>query len=276
MVLTTVHALRRAVAPFVEHEVFGSMLQHTGSVVSGSVAVRFLDGDARWEPDNMDIFTPLSRVGAVVQHLRYMQGYSIVEGIDDGDNTQYHLAGSTHIVHMRRGSVRVNVYCSQTELAQLPITYCWGTGVMNYLTATAFLCAYPEMTFARRTLITPFAQFGASIDQELRTRLALFVERYARRGYEICFSPYELGDGDRMLTDPCICRSFEDPQVFCLQFGGTPDRCVSNGLPREFQWYVHWWLGCRTGGQNFRAVSHTLDRFTGRAIDVVDEEHWDW
>lgn len=294
------------------------MLHHTGSVVSGSVAVRFQDVDSGWEPRGLDIYTPYSGVGAVVQHMRVMQGYIVLGGdtpsvpqdlsnpqivaggpddvanaddeddasdeededgdaFDEGSPAQiwHHQTGGVHhVVHMGRGSDRVDIFCSQTESAVLPITYSWGTILMNYFTEAAFVCAYPSSTFGKRCLVTPFAYKGVALDRVVRARLTQAMAAYGSRGYRICLSRHDVPAGvERILTAPSIGRSWDDSAVFSLLFGdGLSTLQVSNRSVPQNEWYVQWWLGGRTGMVDYRSVAYTVRRSTGDVEDVGDGE----
>lgn len=306
-----------AVAPFVDPIGFKQLLRDYEAVISGSVALKFLDPASHWRPHDLDVYVPYQGFEHVTQYLHDIEGYAQVssssiseaddtdvdgdpqeldelesgEGSEDGEEAHGDLdqvhgdevedgsqegveaeelepyadwAGVHRVVRMRRGSVRIDVFCSKTDAALLPITYSWGTAVMNYLGADKWGCAYPTMTQSGQCLVTPIARLdGVPVTDRVRQN----ISKYEHRGYDVYLSRYDLADlhpgglADQAMTAPTLLRRFDDNRAFRVTFGVTQHGAVYDNVSAN--WAVEWCLGGQLGHVVFVPESATLSRNTG-------------
>lgn len=182
---------RSLVRPFVDPIAFRRVLKENEAVISGSIALQFAEGRTEWQPHDMDVYVPFDNFWNVVQYLIVQEGYgdpgppvvNVANNDDDEEQDGYgRMAGVFEMVSMRKGDRRVDVLRSKSDSALHPISYFWGTLVMNYLGADSFGCAYPDLTFSRKCLVTPIARLNGTYATE---RVARCVDKYEERGYEI-------------------------------------------------------------------------------------------
>lgn len=67
---------RAEVAPFVQPDAFALILKENRAVISGSVALHFLEGRPDWSPHDMDVYVPHHAFHTVVQYLVDHEGYT--------------------------------------------------------------------------------------------------------------------------------------------------------------------------------------------------------
>lgn len=177
---------------------------------------------------------------------------------DDAEDEGYgRLAGAARIVRLRRGDTRVDIICSKTDAALHPISYFWGTAVMNYLGADRVGCAYPLLTFQHKCLVTPVARIDGAPASK---RVERCIGKYEERGYVVHMSRYALDGKERASTAIAVERSFEDEMGFSLDFGGDGPWKVKSGSTVSAQWEVRWFLGGHLGPLEYSPVSSTVAR----------------
>lgn len=182
------------------------------------------------------------------------------EDEDDAEDEGYgRLAGAARIVRLCRGETRVDIICSKTDAALQPISYFWGTAVMNYLGADRVGCAYPRLTFQHRCLVTPVARIDGAPASK---RVERCIAKYEERGYLVYMSRYALDGKERASTAIAAERSFEDDMAFSLDFGGDGSWKVRSGGTVSNHWEVRWFLGGHLGPLEYSPVSSTVVRQT--------------
>lgn len=265
---------RREVSRFAQPAALRAVLQSTRSVISGSVALHFIEGGALWQSQDMDVYTPHRAFDTVVAFFRDEEGYTESsvprpaavqdDGMQQelGDNEEEpgygRLAGALRVVQMERAGAKVDIVCSMTDAALHPICFFWGTAVMNFLDGTRVGCAYPQLTSEHSCLVTPLARHqGLLLSQKVLT----CTEKYAQREYEICMSRYGLTRLQETVTAIGTERSFEDPSMFTFDYSAP--HATANVVDPE--WAVQWQMGGRLGSREYSTTAWTVHRQSGEA-----------
>lgn len=113
---------------------FGQMLSVTGAVVSGLVALEFFERDEAWVLMNIDIYCLFAEVDTVLEYMVAVESYCVSACVSPAATK-----GVQDIVRMEREGQQAVMCRSKTQAAALPITYFWGTALMNFLTASSFV-----------------------------------------------------------------------------------------------------------------------------------------
>ncbi|EIM79110.1 uncharacterized protein STEHIDRAFT_116793 [Stereum hirsutum FP-91666 SS1] len=170
--------------PYVDNpSAFRDVMRTSHSIISGSFALDFgLHGTT--EPlinaSDIDVYTGVSNAITIVEYLRNKEGYLIVPvginpcwaWIDDYEG------GITSVIRMLhpRGS-KIDVVCSSRISALHPLSYFWGTLVMNFLTSDGYCSAYPSLTERGIGCIHPL--------RDVTPRVERCIEKYKSRGFSI-------------------------------------------------------------------------------------------
>ncbi|KAH7904290.1 hypothetical protein BJ138DRAFT_1166800 [Hygrophoropsis aurantiaca] len=159
---------------------FNDMLRHTGSVVSGSLALQLLlpRASINWLNTDMDIYVSLPQKSTVVS---FLSDRRYVEVNTKHASPYYPLSAIHSVVTMVKESKRVDVVISNTIDAIYPIFQFHSTPVMNYIGADALFSAYPDLSTSFWGLdnFSSSRRSGDSIEY-MRARA-----KYKRRGFNI-------------------------------------------------------------------------------------------
>ncbi|KAI0349032.1 hypothetical protein OH77DRAFT_1373963, partial [Trametes cingulata] len=156
------------------------VLRITDSVISGSAALSVLDTGRGldWRPTDLDIYSPNDRTLRMVWYLCHIERYTVTAvhvSSYTGDS-----AGFRRVVHMEKGTKRIDVIQSTTLSALHPIPYFWASHLMNYITADKFSLAYPTFTDQGRGLLNPVAFLEY---RYARPHTLEVLHKYQARGY---------------------------------------------------------------------------------------------
>ncbi|KAF6748640.1 hypothetical protein DFP72DRAFT_1073995 [Ephemerocybe angulata] len=170
-------------------EQFLEKMAETNSVVSGSGALEIiLPGTCT--PRDLDVYTPSNEGRTLVTYLEAnnfesykYEGTPIDRRKEEQEDDHEHYDNRNGIKAVHR--LRHAVYGSQIHIIEsvslsplVPLFFFHSTQVMNFVSATAAVCFYPELTFRRKGLMN-FAWPGSDF-KNLDA-----VQKYRARGFEI-------------------------------------------------------------------------------------------
>ena len=146
--------LRTTLALFVpDPETFRDLMRHTGSLVSGSVALWFACSlPTTWRPDYLDLLIPVASTATIKHFLFNIPGSALVPstGLHGELSDDWPYMKYSFCVWTTRGIVRVIPSMDLQPLALVP--YYWGTHLMHVLSADAFVAPYMRLTMAGRAI----------------------------------------------------------------------------------------------------------------------------
>lgn len=155
------------------------------------------------------------------------------------------VAAHNFVIILKKGDKRIDVIPSTNDCSLFPISHFWATHLMNFLSADSYCVAYPELTFAHRSVLSPFQLVQHRFPSEY---IAGLVAKYQARGFDFRVRPYAWEEQRERTT--CTNNS-SCPRIH--RFFG--DRfCVKGLLTREAGEYLHfrllpsektayWWRG---------------------------------
>ncbi|KAJ3473223.1 hypothetical protein NLI96_g13086 [Meripilus lineatus] len=178
-------------------EGFRDLLDNTESVISGSFALRFMEGSGRWREGDMDLYVEPGSLERVKESLRE-EGYEDIHTAHDG--REYRRAGGTieRVVGMTNvtRNVRIDVIVSSKKISVYPIADFWATHLMNFLSGSVICVGYPE-TLDNAGFVIP----GRMEDW----KVPILLGKYLRRGFNFPPMPAELRGIVRYFGDSeCI------------------------------------------------------------------------
>ncbi|KAG6895589.1 hypothetical protein C0992_000492 [Termitomyces sp. T32_za158] len=197
------------------------------SVISGSFVLSLLLPLGEVVPDDIDIYVPVSNRAAVTDQLLRVYGYTldpdpVLDAYEDDDDV-------LDIVHFRLQDRTLDVILVRTNNVLAPITRFHSTPVMNFMSSTDIVCAYPSLTFNRCGLINRACLAGRDSDGGWVD--ALF--KYCQRGFDLAFAPRRWAEFTRHICKedgycPMTLRTFSDSTTFVFSIvdlvGGRPTR----------------------------------------------------
>lgn len=212
-------------------------------VISGSFVLSFLlRTGTPFTPSDMDIYLPRQYAARMAMYLVEVEGYThtATSAVPYGRRSAHEP-----VLVLSKGSMRIDIIPSVNDNALYPISHFWGSHVMNYLTADSFCVAYPTLTFASRSLLSPFQLIHHNLPSAYILSL---VAKYSARGFDFRIRPYawnDLVDEDHsadISACPRVRRFFGDR--YCLM--GAMSRAYGEGgyarmLPSPST--VCWWRG---------------------------------
>lgn len=207
------------------------LMEWTGSVISGSSALRFMLPmfDTQWLPNDLYIYVPVEASSIIQQFLRN-EGFSEVncwpsvgrplfnsnaaitahsdvfyEGNnDDGaspdfdnetdsDSNDYvdHNVSIQQVMKLKRDDMFIDVISSPNPLSALANFH--STGVMNYVSGCGFFSAYPMLTVLNRSLVNHIPFYPQPTPPN---RIQKCFVKYNARGMSIRSSPSEWERGE--------------------------------------------------------------------------------
>ncbi|KAI0309511.1 hypothetical protein OF83DRAFT_57882 [Amylostereum chailletii] len=240
-----------------------SIMRRTGSIVSGSAALAYAMSRtpwmARWMPQDLDIYCPLTAGEAIIQYLVDSEEYEVKvpNTLDAGTNSfmEYH-GGISAVVHLNRGTLSVDVICSSTPSPTFPLPSFWGTLVVNYVTADQLVVVYPRLTFEGMGCVNP-VRAG-------QLASAYVVMKYHQRGFVIrLFDQFNTrcrpGLGEENMLCPHTMRRFVDGGCFVMPFSRQVDQAPGLGQLTTFWRYG----GPPCGGSCMRDTTNRI------GLDIV-------
>lgn len=139
----------RMVQPLVDSVSDLNMLflcMHT--VFSGSFALHYGLTPPNWVPGNRNVYTGFKSYQEVVAFFLRQQYHILWHGLPVGvvRDDYCHLSGIMDVTKLGRvDGQKVDIICSKMDTTKMPVALFWGTVVMNILTPTQFICAYPRV-----------------------------------------------------------------------------------------------------------------------------------
>lgn len=152
------------------------LLTRTRSVISGSsVLLALLPWN--FEPGDIDIYTPRTQARVVIRALLRLFGFTL-------DPTTMHyldMAGVHCVYYLRKGSVKINVIESLNGSSIAPLFFFHSTAVMNFMDEFGVYCAYPLLTFQRKSLLNSQTNNRSALSV---AAIEKCVIKYQDRGFE--------------------------------------------------------------------------------------------
>ena len=122
------------------------MMRKTGAVITGTVALEFLWGEARgWSHGELEIVTRRGRFDEVWRYVEEHFGDGRTTDIVDLRDNRFAVAYQTRAVIEGTGKT-IKVFESVEEDPLYPIPFHWSTHMMNALGADVVVCPYPGLT----------------------------------------------------------------------------------------------------------------------------------
>ncbi|KAJ3559443.1 hypothetical protein NM688_g343 [Phlebia brevispora] len=223
------------------------ILDRHHSVISGSFALEFLEGDNGWRANDVDVYVPFEEFDSVKGYFMNVEGYREDEDArtqrrnSSVTATQHHTSleavrrqndvyvlppvdtGICRVATLYKNGRKVDIIQNSCSSALYAITQFWSTLQMNYISAKGFCCAYPSLTLRRIGVINPVVQ-----DRELLPRhfVDALIQKYQARGYQFYTRWYYFeGYGCHGYHIHALCpstdRSFEDHYSLSGTFGSN-------------------------------------------------------
>jgi hypothetical protein len=214
------HILRTVHRIFIMFELRPSQmfvfLQQTRAVVSGSCSLLAI---MPWDftPNDMDIYVPQSQANFALDKLQVDFGYSLESGPRAGSSISLILFGYI----LRHRQLVVNLLVCDGENAVRPIFGFHSTVVMNFISHDTLFCAYPSLTFARRSLLNT-RQLLTGFTPIDKTEAC--ISKYESRGYDFSLN---LGVWPKVEASRYNLDQFDRVSVH--------DACASSGLTYHFR-----------------------------------------
>ncbi|KAI0711630.1 hypothetical protein C8Q76DRAFT_797903 [Earliella scabrosa] len=137
---------------------FLQVLTDCQALIGGEVALAFFLRDPTFPISHVEIFTSDTGFHTLIDFFSLSPSICHAVSLEDITSpspiyiTQREVARYATFRTADRGAIFV--YESITMSACSPISRTWNTGLMNYVTAHSFGCAYPPLTSARRALVS--------------------------------------------------------------------------------------------------------------------------
>lgn len=168
------------------------MLQHTGSVISGSVALLALFPGTRagidFVPGDVDFYVPSSHKSAVLNFFVNTTSYRSVTT----DDTSYNPSGGIQEVLLLHDGVSrsVNIIVAIGDNALVPIIQFHSTFLMNWISHGGLTCTYRKMTFNQTGVIR--AKYFPLDDPADRDNSKRVLEKYILRSMNVVVDPSKV------------------------------------------------------------------------------------
>ncbi|KAG6894532.1 hypothetical protein C0992_005715 [Termitomyces sp. T32_za158] len=126
---------------------FFPFLATNQSVISGLFVLSLLLPLGKVVPTDIDLYVPVSNRTAVVDQLLRVFGYTLDSNpiFDNYDND----GDIVDIVRLCLQDCTLDVILVHTNNVLAPITWFHSTPVMNFMSSTDIVCAYPDLMFNR-------------------------------------------------------------------------------------------------------------------------------
>ncbi|KAI0349496.1 hypothetical protein OH77DRAFT_1431184 [Trametes cingulata] len=148
---------RRLLHPYVDDQLgFRAMLDATGSIISGSAALKVCSG-LDFTPGDLDVYAPSDTFHAMLSYLINAENFRIVAfGTSASSaNPALYEGGIDVVVRLVRQESHIDLIQSLTNSAPLPVMHFWSTCVMSFLTGRGCVIPYPDLLEKRRGLLNP-------------------------------------------------------------------------------------------------------------------------
>ncbi|KAH9943752.1 hypothetical protein B0H21DRAFT_695290 [Amylocystis lapponica] len=214
------------------------VMRDARAVISGSFALKIIDRQSTFTPNDVNFYVGKSGHGAIVKYLIEEEGYVTTETIDVDLAVGcglYNFCGSiASVTKLQARGKNIDVICSTDESPTTPLPYFWTTLVMNFITADSICSAYPAITIRGRGLMHQKRLLDPSLPEGSRI---LCLEKYQERGYQFRVAPLHGWDVRRdgatrtcAQSWQCPCRNCFFGDAGCLMLNvACRDKAVSIG-----------------------------------------------
>ncbi|KDR75360.1 hypothetical protein GALMADRAFT_211577 [Galerina marginata CBS 339.88] len=213
-----------------------ALLHHTGSVISGSMAlVSLFPGDnlIAFRPQDIDFYVPLDMKTRAESFFLTSTAYRPII-----NKKRYYNKYIAEVIFMRHGNKTINIIVSSGANSLNPIFHFHSTAVMNFISSTGVFSAYPSLTFVHRNLVNPEYLKNNRVIQPVE----YCMTKYRERGFE---NGQNLSQWDDICTHKCgedmFCprttRTVSDSGSFKFKFSSQP--WIQSGQP-DSDVYSHW------------------------------------
>ncbi|KAA1478254.1 hypothetical protein DENSPDRAFT_755334, partial [Dentipellis sp. KUC8613] len=209
--------VKQLLARFVDNPVeFRQLLDDTQSALSGSSVLHVLlqcTPFESWSPSDLDVYVPLTAADRILQYLT-SHGYTVIAypRLLSPDVMEYG-SGIAAVIKLQ-GSMgeKIDVIISTRMSALYPITFFWGTPVMNWVKNGELGLAYPRATLAGVGYINP--------DRAYHHKVLACKDKYEARRFRLQefdeHSPVHSSQKVGRAYCPQFIRHFKDKH--CLTF----------------------------------------------------------
>ncbi|KAG6876164.1 hypothetical protein C0992_000621 [Termitomyces sp. T32_za158] len=189
------------------------LLASTNSVISGSFVLSLLLPEREFIPTDLDIYVPNEYRAVVINTFVQTHGYFVDP--DPVSNGYIENDAVDTIVRLRRENRIIDVVVAKGANALGPITQFHSTPVMNFMSATEIVCAYPELTLRHCGLINR----GRVRAQATNEYLVAALSKYRRRGFDLVvdvrqWDDYRQHECGQCAYCPATVRRFSDSFTF--------------------------------------------------------------
>ncbi|KAI0062079.1 hypothetical protein BV25DRAFT_1916371 [Artomyces pyxidatus] len=192
-------------------DAFRDMLRMTRSVVSGSTVLQFvLQGtqhEHNWAANDLDIYCPLTTAVILFDYLLSVEKFRVKQRIISRDRSQgvsseYNNGAISCVTTLITPTGRkVDIITATRNSPLLPITYFWGTLVINYISADDICITYPRLTLSGTGLLNP-VRIPAP-------KVLVCIEKYTNRGFLLSDFVHAPGRLNRASLSTCRCGNSE-------------------------------------------------------------------
>lgn len=211
----------------------------TGTVVSGSSALHWLDRGSQWTPNDIDFYCPYDTFELFVRQIKMLEP-GLLENNKQSHaifaHTTYNSSnGFCDRISLYQGNRKYDVIRSRTMSPCFPLVYFHSTIVMNYVGADNFSIAYPALTLQRK---------GVKHSRDVGASDRRALAKYKSRGYTVvdsfavCNSHRDYTKHRRDFCSAAV-RNFSDNNCLSVSFNRPP--WVQQLNPTE--WTTGWVLG---------------------------------
>ncbi|KAG6871433.1 hypothetical protein C0992_010967, partial [Termitomyces sp. T32_za158] len=192
------------------------------------------------DPVDLDLYVPNGEWRKVLHQLVHDYGYTVDP--DPLDNAYSRVTGIYHVVRYCRGACVVDLVVSMTDDSVVPIINFHSTLIMNYMSGTNIVCAYPDLTFNRRGLVNSRRLILSELDYDIISPLI----KYRRRGFDLAVTLEEWEEYGKHVCGsdpncPGTTRSFNDSHTFTVNLGSILD-LVDSPRSRVVDTLIAWTL----------------------------------
>ncbi|RXW15200.1 hypothetical protein EST38_g10655 [Candolleomyces aberdarensis] len=192
-----------------------STMKRIGAIISGSAALAVIE-PGMFIPQDIDIYVPFGRLEDFVSFIKSLGDFR--ETVKDDNEPSYQYSGRQtgihtvkYFTHKADGAI-VNVVETRSSSTPTAVFMFHSTIVMNYVTWSTIVCAYPRMTTQHKALINSDANPPTS-----KTLYCLI--KYMARGFDFlghanewdkqhdCRSNGSCGRTIRGITDKATLRT---------------------------------------------------------------------
>jgi hypothetical protein len=135
---------------------FIGLLQSTGAVISGSSALNMVQArQGAVEINDFDVYTALSKFGEFIHCFMDIEGYRVIGDFHCPPPGPYNTSGIAKLFRLQKCEQNVDIIVTNLSSAVSPVIQFHNTVVMNFISAEAVFCAYPQWMLGMVGLVHP-------------------------------------------------------------------------------------------------------------------------